>query len=144
MSVVKEGDTVSLHYKGWLDDGTVFDSSEGRQPLSFRVGAGQVIPGFDDAVRGMAAGENRQINIPADQAYGPYYDDLVRVVPRSAFPAHTTPTIGFAFDMELPSGEPMTVRIIDIEGDEITLDANHLLAGENLHFDVHLVSIDSE
>ena len=144
MSVVKEGDTISLHYKGWLDDGTVFDSSEGRQPLSFQVGAGQVISGFDDAVRGMATGDKRQIDIPADQAYGPYYDDLVRVVPKSAFPAHTTPTIGFAFEMELPSGEPMTVRVIDIEGDEITLDANHLLAGENLHFDVHLVNIDSE
>jgi FKBP-type peptidyl-prolyl cis-trans isomerase 2 len=144
MSLVKEGDTITLHYKGSLDDGTVFDSSEGREPLSFQVGAGQVIPGFDDGVRGMSAGEDRQINIPADQAYGEYYEDLVRVVPRSAFPANTTPTIGFAFEMELPSGESVTVRVIDVEGDEVTLDANHLLAGEALHFDVHLVSIDSE
>ncbi|HSQ19537.1 MAG TPA: peptidylprolyl isomerase [Blastocatellia bacterium] len=144
MASVKEGDTITLHYRGSLDDGTVFDSSEGREPLSFKVGNGDVIPGFDDGVRGMESGENRQIVIPADQAYGEYYEDLVRVVPKTAFPAHTTPTIGFAFEMELPSGEPLTVRIIDVEGDDVTLDANHLLAGETLHFDIHLVSIDSE
>ena len=144
MAIVKEGDTITLHYRGSLDDGTVFDSSEGRDPLTFKVGEGEVIQGFDDGVRGMAAGESRQINIPAEQAYGEYYEDLVKVVPKSAFPAHTTPTIGLAFEMELPTGDTMTVRIIDVEGDEVTLDANHLLAGEALHFDVHLVSIDSE
>ena len=144
MALVKEGDTITLHYKGSLDDGTVFDSSEGREPLSFKVGDGQVIQGFDDGVRGMAVGENRQINIPADQAYGDYYEELVRVVPRSGFPPDAPPAIGLAFEMELPTGESMTVRIIDVEGDDVTLDANHLLAGEALHFDVHLVSIDNE
>jgi peptidylprolyl isomerase len=144
MAPVKEGDTITLHYKGSLDDGTVFDSSEGRGPLSFKVGDGQVIQGFDDGVRGMEVGESRQINIPADQAYGEYYEELVRVVPRSGFPPDTTPAIGLAFEMELPSGESTTVRIIDVEGDDVTLDANHLLAGEALHFDVLLVSIDNE
>ena len=144
MAIVKEGDTITLHYKGSLDDGTVFDSSEGREPLTFKVGDGEVIQGFDDGVRGMAAGESRQINIPADQAYGEYYEDLVRVVPRSGFPPDTTPAVGLAFEMELPAGESMTVRIIDVEGDDVTLDANHLLAGEALHFDVLLVSIDNE
>src|SRR6266480_948772 len=144
MAPVKEGDTITLHYKGSLDDGTVFDSSEGREPLSFEVGDGQVIQGFDDGVRGMEVGESRQISIPADQAYGEYYEELVRVVPRSGFPPDTTPAIGLAFEMELPSGESMTVRIIDVEGDDVTLDANHLLAGEALHFDVQLVSIDNE
>lgn len=144
MAIVKEGDTITLHYKGSLDDGMVFDSSEGRDPLSFKVGSGEVIQGFDDGVRGMAAGETRQINIPADQAYGEYYEELVRVVPRSGFPPHTTPAIGLAFEMELPTGESMTVRIIDVEGDDVTLDANHLLAGEALHFNVHLVSIENE
>jgi peptidylprolyl isomerase len=142
MTLVKEGDTVTLHYKGWLDDGTVFDSSEGREPLSFKVGDGQVIQGFDDGVRGMSVGESRQINIPADQAYGDYYEELVKVVPKSGFDA--PPTIGLAFEMELPDGESITVRIIDVEGDDVTLDANHLLAGEALHFDVRLVGIDNE
>jgi peptidylprolyl isomerase len=144
MTTVKEGDTITIHYKGSLDDGTVFDTSEGREPLSFKVGSGEIIQGFDDGVRGMSVGESRQINISPDQAYGDYYEELVKVVPRSGFPPHTTPTIGLAFEMELPTGESMTVRIIDVEGDDVTLDANHLLAGESLHFDVHLVSINNE
>lgn len=144
MAIVKEGDTITLHYKGSLDDGTVFDSSEGAKPLSFKVGDNQVNQGFDDGVRGMEVGERRQINIPADQAYGEYYEQLVTVVPRTAFPPEVTSAIGLVFEMELPSGESMAVRIIDIEGDDVTLDANHLLAGEALHFDVQLVSIDNE
>jgi peptidylprolyl isomerase len=144
MATVKEGDTITVHYKGSLDDGMVFDSSEGREPLKFNVGSGEVIQGFDDGVRGMSVGERRQINIPADQAYGEYYEELVKVVPRSGFPPDTAPAIGLAFEMELPTGESMTVRIIDVEGDDVTLDANHLLAGEALHFDVHLISIDNE
>ena len=144
MAIVKEGDTITLHYKGTLEDGTVFDSSEGAPPLSFKVGDGQVIQGFDDGVRGMGVGESRQINIPADQAYGEYHEALVTVVPRTVFPPDVTPAFGLGFELELPSGESMPVRIIDVEGDDITLDANHLLAGEALHFDVLLVSIDSE
>jgi peptidylprolyl isomerase len=144
MTLVKEGDTITLRYKGSLDDGMVFDSSEGGQPLSFKVGGGQVIQGFDDGVRGMEVGGTRQINIPADQAYGEYHEELVTVLPRTAFPPDVTPAIGLGFELELPSGESMPVRIIDVEGDEITLDANHLLAGEALHFDVLLVSIDNE
>jgi peptidylprolyl isomerase len=144
MAGVKEGDTITLHYTGSLDDGTVFDSSKGARPLTFKVGDGQVIQGFDDGVRGMEVGESRQINIPADQAYGEYYEELVRVVSRAGFPADMVPAIGMGFEMELPSGQSTPVRIIDIEGDDVTLDANHLLAGETLHFDVSLVSIDNE
>lgn len=144
MTQVTEGDTITLHYTGSLDDGTIFDSSEGRPPMSFKVGAGQVIPGFDDGVRGMQIGESRHILVPADQAYGEYHEDLVKVVPRDAFPPDMTPAIGLVLELELPSGESMPVRIIDIEGDDVVLDANHLLAGEALNFDVHLVSIDNE
>ncbi|MFY9572119.1 MAG: peptidylprolyl isomerase [Blastocatellia bacterium] len=142
MSQVKEGDTVTLHYTGSLDDGTVFDTSQGNQPLSFKVGDGQVIQGFDDGVRGMEVGETRHINIEPAHAYGDYFEELVRVVPRSAFPPDITPAIGLAFELELPDRQSVPVRIIDIEGDDVTLDANHLLAGETLRFDVHLVSID--
>jgi peptidylprolyl isomerase len=144
MTQVQEGDTITLHYTGTLDDGRVFDSSEGGEPLSFKVGAGEVIPGFDQGVRGMRIGESRHIEIPADQAYGEHYEDLVKVVPRSAFPPDVTPAVGFSFEFELPTGESMPVRIINVEGDHVTLDANHLLAGEALKFDVNLVSIENE
>jgi FKBP-type peptidyl-prolyl cis-trans isomerase 2 len=144
MSQVKEGDNISLHYTGTLDDGTVFDSSEGRDPLSFTVGSGEVIQGFDEGVRGMEAGETRDIHIPPDQAYGEYYEELVRVVPRQAFPEGMMPAVGMTLELELPSGQSLPVRIIDIEDDEITLDANHLLAGETLNFKIHLVNINSD
>lgn len=143
MDKVKDGDNISLHYTGTLDDGTVFDSSEGSQPLSFTVGSGEVIEGFDAGVRGMGVGETKEISIAPDQAYGDYYDELVRVVPRESFPPHVTPAIGLAFEIELPSGQTMPVRIIDVEGDDITLDANHLLAGETLNFKIRLVSINT-
>jgi peptidylprolyl isomerase len=142
MAKVQDGDTVSLHYTGTLDDGTVFDSSEAGQPLSFTVGSGEVIPGFDDGVRGMEVGETRDISIAPEQAYGEYYEELVRVVPREAFPPNVTPAVGMGFELELPSGQTLPVRIIDIEGEEVTLDANHLLAGETLNFKIRLLSID--
>jgi FKBP-type peptidyl-prolyl cis-trans isomerase 2 len=142
MSKVKEGDNISLHYTGTLDDGTVFDSSEGGEPLSFTVGSGEVIAGFDEGVRDMEVGETKEINISPEQAYGEYYEELVKVVPRQAFPPNVTPSVGMGFELELPSGQTMPVRIIDIEGDNVTLDANHLLAGEALNFKVRLVSIN--
>ena len=144
MSQVKEGDNISLHYTGTLDDGTVFDSSDGREPLSFTVGSGEVIQGFDEGVRGMEVGETRDIQIAPEQAYGEYYEELVRVVPRQAFPEGMTPAIGMTLELELPSGQSLPVRIIDIEGEEITLDANHLLAGETLNFKIHIVSINND
>jgi peptidylprolyl isomerase len=142
MEKVKEGDNISLHYTGTLDDGTVFDSSENSPPLSFTVGSGEVIQGFDEGVRGMEIGETRDISIAPDQAYGQYNEELVKVVPRQAFPPDFNPAIGLAFEIELPSGQTMPVRIIDIEGDDVTLDANHLLAGETLNFKIRLVSIN--
>lgn len=142
MAKVQDGDTVSLHYTGTLDDGTVFDSSESGQPLSFTVGSGEVIQGFEEGVRGMEVGETRDISIEPDRAYGEYYEELVRVVPREAFPPNVTPAIGMGFELELPSGQTLPVRIIDIEGEEVTLDANHLLAGETLNFNIRLLSVD--
>lgn len=138
---VKDGDTVSLHYTGSLDDGTVFDSSEGGDPLSFKVGEGQVIPGFEDGVRGMQVGESKDVSIPPDQAYGEYYEELVRVVPRQAFPPEVTPAVGLGFELELPNGQTLPVRVIDVDGDNVTLDANHLLAGETLNFKIRLLDI---
>jgi peptidylprolyl isomerase len=144
MSKVKEGDNVSLHYTGTLDDGTVFDSSEGHEPLNFTVGSGQVIPGFENAVMSMDLGETKEFSVAPDQAYGDYHEELVKVVPSAAFPPEIKPAIGMAFELELPEGESMPVRIIDIENDEVTLDANHLLAGEVLNFKVRVVSINDD
>jgi peptidylprolyl isomerase len=142
MSHVKNGDTISIHYTGKLDDGTVFDSSVGGKPITFTLGAGEVIPGFEAGTVGMQVGDKRDIVIPPEQGYGPYFEELVKVVSREAFPPNLTPTAGQTFEMQLPSGEGIPVRIIDVEGDEITLDANHLLAGETLYFNIELVSID--
>jgi len=142
MSKVKEGDTISIHYTGTLDDGTVFDSSEGGQPLSFVVGSGEVIEGFDKGVRGMEVDETRDITIAPEQAYGQYYEELVKVVPRSAFPPNVIPSVGLGFELQLPSGQSMPVRIIEVEGEEVTIDANHLLAGETLNFKVRLISME--
>jgi peptidylprolyl isomerase len=144
MSKVKEGDNVSLHYTGALDDGTVFDSSEGNEPLNFTIGSNQVISGFEDGVLGMELGESKEIRILPDQAYGDYYEELVKVVPRSGFPPDVTLTVGMTFEMELPTGQSMPVRIIKVEDEEVTLDANHLLAGETLNFKVRVVSINED
>ena len=105
MSKVKEGDNVSLHYTGTLNDGTVFDSSEGKEPLNFTAGANQVIPGFENGVMGMELGESKEFSILPDQAYGDYYEELVKVVPRAAFPPEVTLAIGMTFEMELPTGQ---------------------------------------
>ncbi len=139
---VKEGDTITIHYTGKLDDGTVFDSSEGGEPLNFTVGAHEVIPGFEAGAIGMQVGDKKDIVIPPDQAYGQYFEELVKVIPKEAFPPNVTPVLGMAFDIQLPSGEAIPVRVIDIDGEEVTIDANHLLAGETLYFSVQLVSID--
>lgn len=139
--MVKQGDTVSVHYTGTLDDGTVFDTSEGGPPLVFTVGSGQVIAGFENGVLGMEIGETRDITIPPEEAYGEYHEELVGVVPRSFFPPDVNPAIGLSFELQLQSGETLAVRIIDIEGDNIVLDANHPLAGETLHFKVRLVGV---
>jgi peptidylprolyl isomerase len=139
---VKEGDNITIHYTGKLDDGTVFDSSEGSEPLNFTVGAHEVIPGFEAGAVGMNVGDKKDIVIPPEQAYGPYFEELVKVIPKEAFPPNVTPVLGMAFDIQLPSGEAIPVRVIDIEGDEVTIDANHLLAGETLYFSLELVSID--
>jgi FKBP-type peptidyl-prolyl cis-trans isomerase 2 len=141
MRAAKKGDTVRVHYSGRLGDGAVFDSSEGGDPLKFSLGSNQVIAGFDRGVTGMHAGETKTVHIPVEQAYGPYNNDMVAVVARDRLPADIAPEIGQQLQLTRENGEQLILRIIDISGDNITLDGNHPLAGEDLVFDITLVEI---
>lgn len=141
MSEAKTGDTVKVHYTGKLEDGTVFDSSRDRDPLEFTLGQGQVIPGFEQAVEGMEAGESKSASIPADEAYGERRDEMVIDVGLEEFPDDIEPSVGQ--QLQLRQGEStMTVRVTALDDESVTLDANHPLAGEDLTFDIELVDVD--
>lgn len=141
MSQAKSGDTVKIHYTGTLDDGTQFDSSAGREPLEFELGGGQVIPGFDSAVDGMSVGESKSVRIEPDQAYGERHDQLVQEVPRSALPDDLEPQVGMGLQSQSPDGQVMMLTVTEVGDDNITVDANHPLAGQALNFDIELVEI---
>lgn len=141
MGVVKDGDTVRVHYTGSFDDGAIFDSSAGSSPLEFTVGGGQVIPGFDAMVTGMAVGDRRKQRIAAADAYGERMDSLVFAVGRSQLPDHLEPEIGQMLSLTHPSGQSFTVVVTGVSDTEITLDANHELAGRDLTFEIELVEI---
>lgn len=142
MLIAQNGHTVHIHYTGRLSDGELFDSSEGQEPLAFTLGAGNVIPGFDAGVLGMKVGDSKHIEIAPEDAYGPHREDLVIQVPREAFPAHVQPEIGMPLQMGLQDGSTMDVMVVGMADEYVTLDANHPLAGEELHFDIQLVKID--
>ena len=141
MSQAKSGDTVKIHYTGTLDDGTQFDTSSGRDPLEFQLGGGQVIPGFDTAVTGMAVGESKSVRIEPDEAYGPRHEQLVQQVPRSALPDDLEPQVGMGLQSQSPDGQVMMLMVTEVADETITVDANHPLAGQALNFDIELVEI---
>lgn len=141
MTQAKENDTVRVHYTGKLDNGMVFDSSTDRDPLEFTLGEGQVIPGFEQAVMGMEPGETKTVTIPAQEAYGPYREEMILNVDRSQFPNDIEPEIGQQLQVRQANGQVMIVRVIEMNEAQVSLDANHPLAGQNLTFDVHLVDI---
>lgn len=141
MSQAKSGDTVKIHYTGTLEDGTEFDSSAGREPLEFALGGGQVIPGFDSAVDGMAVGENKTVTIPAGEAYGDRHDQLVQEVPKSALPSEMEPSVGMQLQSQSPDGQVMNLVITEVADESVTVDANHPLAGQELTFAIELVEI---
>ncbi|ACU63888.1 FKBP-type peptidyl-prolyl cis-trans isomerase [Chitinophaga pinensis] len=141
MQAVKNGDTVRVHYHGRLTNGTTFDSSEGRDPLEFKVGAGMVIKGFDNGVVDMTIGEKRTLNIPVEEAYGPKNDELIMEFPKENIPSDLNPQVGMDLQMSNPQGQVFPVKVAAIGDTSITLDANHPLAGEALIFDIELVEI---
>ncbi|MBS1729523.1 MAG: peptidylprolyl isomerase [Bacteroidetes bacterium] len=142
MMQVKKGDKIKVHYHGKLDDGTTFDSSEGREPLSFEVGSGMVIPGFDAGVTGMEKGEKKTIRIPSDEAYGPMLEEMIMEFPKDRFPADMKPEVGMALNMSNQEGQSFPVVIREVKEDVVVLDANHPLAGKDLTFELELVEIE--
>lgn len=139
---VQHGNKVKVHYKGTLSaDGTMFDSSEGREPLEFTVGEGMVIDGFDKGVLGMKVGENKRVDIPFLHAYGPYNDMMIFEFDRNQLPEDVEPEIGMVLHMMDQEGHSLPVAIIELSEDKVKLDGNHALAGKDLTFDIELVEI---
>ncbi|UCD65678.1 MAG: peptidylprolyl isomerase [Deltaproteobacteria bacterium] len=141
MTQAKDGDTVKIHYTGRLQDGTVFDSSNDREPLQFNIGSGQVIAGFEEAVTGMTVGEKKTSQIPCEKAYGERNPSMVMVVDKKHVPPEINPEVGLRLQVGAPDGQMLAVTIVEIGDENITLDANPPLAGEDLTFDIELVEI---
>jgi len=142
MIKAKNGDTVKIHYTGKFDDGTVFDSSINGEPLEFTLGKGQVIPGFEEAVVCMGVEESKTIHVPLDKAYGPHVKEMIAVVDRGDIPLAIEPKVGAMLDVLQENGSTISVTITKISESEVTLDANHPLAGKDLNFDIELVEIN--
>ncbi len=144
MAVVQQGDLVKVHYVGTYEDGSEFDSSEGGTPLEFTMGEQQVIPGFEQAILGMAVDDKKQVKIEAVDAYGEYDEDQVATVERAMLPDEMELEVGLQLQAETEIGVPLVVTIIAVDGDEVTLDGNHPMAGKVLNFDLHVVEIEKQ
>jgi len=139
---VAEKNNISVHYTGKLKDGEVFDSSEGREPLKFVVGDGNMIPGFENGVLGMELNEKKTIEIPFDQAYGDIRKDLFHEVSNDNLPQDLKPEIGMQLQSKSQDGSVLNVTIIKVNENSVTIDANHPLAGKDLYFDIEVVEIN--
>ncbi len=138
----KANDTVKVHYKGTLSSGEVFDSSEGRDPLEFKLGAGQIIPGFEKGVMGMEANESKTINIPVAEAYGERREELVQEVPKTQLPQEIKPEVGMQLTSQSPDGQQIPLVVTEVKDESILVDANHPLAGQDLTFEITLVEVN--
>ncbi len=141
MAEAANGNTVKVHYTGKLDDGTVFDSSVGREPMEFTIGQGQMIPGFERGVVGMSEGETRTVVIAADQAYGVHRPDGVFELDRTEIPTTIPLEVGMQLQATGPGGRPVSMTVVALTDDKVTMDANHPLAGKDLTFDIEMLEI---
>lgn len=142
MAEAQQGSTVSVHYTGKLKDDTVFDSSHGGDPLSFEVGSGQIIPGFEKGVLGMSPGETKTVEVSADEAYGPYREDQIVEVEREKLPEDIEPQVGQQLQVQQTNGQTAIVTIKEVTPGSVRLDANHPLAGKDLMFEIEMVSVE--
>jgi len=142
MQQAKSGDKVKVHYHGTLRNGETFDSSNGREPLEFTVGSGQVIKGFDEGVKGMQVGEKKKVEINAEDAYGEKDERNVIEFPKDQFPADMKPEVGMQLMLSNGQGQNFNVTVVEVKDDLVILDANHPLAGQDLIFDIELVEIE--
>lgn len=142
MSRVKKDDTVKVHYTGKLNDGQVFDSSVGREPLEFKVGAGMMIPGFEKGVLDMELNEKKTISIKPEDAYGEVRDDLFQEIPKDQLPEEIKPEVGMGLAATMPDGRQQQLRVSEVKDDSIVVDANHPLAGKELNFEIEVVEIN--
>ncbi len=141
MSKAETGNSVAVHYTGKLEDGTVFDSSENREPLSFKIGEGQMIKGFENAVMGMGIGEKTTVSLEPTEAYGERSEERVLKVPKTEVPQDIPTEIGTQLSINQSNGQQIPAIITDADAESITLDANHPLAGKKLIFDIEMVEI---
>ncbi len=141
MSAVKNGDTVKVHYHGTLDDGTVFDSSHERDPLSFTIGQGEIIPGLENAVQGMNQGDTKSVSIPPEEAYGSRQEENMLQVNQTDIPEEINPEEGMVLQVKTQDGQSRNVTVAEVTEEAVTLDGNHPLAGENLNFEINLVEV---
>ena len=136
--VIKAGDTISVNYSGSFEDGTVFDSSEGKQPLKFTVGSGQLIKGFDDAVLGMKEGEKKTVTLPPEDAYGVRQEGMIIDIPKEQIPENMKLEIGMRLHLRDPQGHPVPAMVAEVTEDTVKMDANHPMAGKTLIFEIEI------
>jgi len=141
MRQAKRGDRVKVHYKGCLEDGTIFDTSVAKKPLEFSIGQNVALPALERAVIGMKEGETKKVTISPEEAYGPHRADLVVTVERSMLASDANPRLGMRLKVGSPDGQFAEVTVTDVSENRVTLDANHPFAGEQLTFDIKLVEI---
>lgn len=141
MTQARHGDTVKVHYTGKLEDGSIFDTSADRGPLEFTIGDNDVIPGFEESVVGMEIGQSITTHVPVDKGYGPRREEMILEITRDRLPDDMEPAVGESLYVRLQDGQTLPVKIAEVVGDTVMLDANHPLAGQPLVFDIELVEI---
>jgi len=141
MNQVKENNTIKVNYTGKLPDGQIFDSSEGKEPLEFTLGEGQLIPGFEKGVIDMKINEKKTITVAKEEAYGEIHKHLIQEVKRTELPKDLEPEVGMGLVSKTPDGQEMNLRVVEVKEESIVIDGNHPLAGHDLIFDLEVVEI---